>query len=85
MYRRNVIRTLKERWQVMSVDQKVALNLDDLSVDVFELADHQGLVVVESLTAGHGTIKVGASCDNCSCCCCCCFPNNDELVTATTC
>ena len=57
----------------MSVDQKVALNLDDLQLDVFELTD-QGMVV-ESLTAGHGTIKMSASCADdgqCSCCCCGC-------------
>jgi hypothetical protein len=36
----------------MSVDRRIALNLDDLPMDVFELAN-QGLEV-ESLTAGHG-------------------------------
>ncbi|MER6002922.1 thiomuracin/GE37468 family thiazolyl RiPP peptide [Nonomuraea angiospora] len=36
-------------------------------MDVFELADDG--VAVESLTAGHGTTEVGASC-NCSCCSC---------------
>ena len=69
VHAKDVVRALTERWQVMSVDQKVALHLDDLSVDVFELADQQG-VVVESLTAGHGTIKMGASVGDCSCCCC---------------
>jgi Thiopeptide-type bacteriocin precursor len=44
----------------MSVDQRVALDLDDLSMDVFELAD-QGLEV-ESLTAGHGMTEMAASC-----------------------
>jgi hypothetical protein len=55
----------------MSVDQRVALDLDDLSMDVFELAD-QGLEV-ESLTDGHGTTKMGTSCGSCiSMCSCCC-------------
>ena len=60
----------------MSVGQKVALDLDDLPMDVFELAN-QGLVV-ESLTAGHGATKMTASSGDgtCSCClscfCCCC-------------
>jgi hypothetical protein len=51
----------------MSVDQMVALDLDELPMDVFELAD-QGLVV-ESLTSGHGITKMAASCSVlCSCC-----------------
>jgi len=58
----------------MSVEQRVALDLEDLPMDVFELAS-QGLVV-ESLTAGHGLTAMAASCSNCSCCiscaCCCC-------------
>jgi hypothetical protein len=59
----------------MAVDQMVALNLDDLPMDVFELAD-QGMEV-ESLTAGHGMTQMAASCSpNSSCCCvscaCCC-------------
>jgi hypothetical protein len=55
----------------MSVDKRVALDLDDLPMDVFELAN-QGLVV-ESLTAGHGTTQMLASFGAilCSCCCCC--------------
>jgi hypothetical protein len=54
----------------MSVDQRVALDLDDLSMDVFELAD-QGLEV-ESLTDGHGTTKMGTSCALICVCSCCC-------------
>jgi hypothetical protein len=55
---------------VMSVDQRVALDLDDLPMDVFELVD-QGLRV-ESLTAGHGMIQMAASTVvSCSCFCCC--------------
>jgi hypothetical protein len=51
----------------MSVDQRVAVGLDDLPVDIFELAD-QGLVV-ESLTAGHGMTEMSGSCF-CSLSCC---------------
>jgi len=61
----------------MSVGQKVALDLNDLPMDVFELTG-QGLVV-ESLTAGHGTTQMGASCGQAeasSCCCLCCCWNN---------
>ena len=66
----------------MSVGQKVALDLNDLPMDVFELTG-QGLVV-ESLTAGHGTTKMGASQDGSgSCCCFCCCWHNDESETAT--
>jgi hypothetical protein len=58
----------------MSVDQRVAVDLDNLPIDVFELAD-QGLEV-ESLTAGHGITKMAASGPDGSCCivcfCCCC-------------
>jgi hypothetical protein len=53
----------------MGVGQSVALNLDDLPMDVFELAD-QGLAV-ESLTAGHGTTAPAATCCCCVSCCCC--------------
>jgi hypothetical protein len=54
----------------MSVDKRVALDLDDLPMDVFELAN-EGLMV-ESLTAGHGTTPMAASLPGyCSCCCCC--------------
>jgi hypothetical protein len=52
----------------MAVDTRVALNLDDLPMDVFELADH-GLLV-ESLTAEHGTTKMAASWGPCFCSCC---------------
>lgn len=49
------------------------LNLDDLPMDVFELAE--GGAAVESLTAGHGMPEVGASC-NCFCyICCSCSPS----------
>jgi hypothetical protein len=44
---------------VIGVDQRVALDLDELPMDVFELAN-QGLEV-ESLTAGHGTTQMAAS------------------------
>lgn len=52
----------------MAVDQKVALGLDDLPMDVFELAN-EGLVV-ESLTAGHGTTQMATSFGSCICSCC---------------
>jgi len=52
----------------MSVDERVSLDLDDLPMDVFELADH-GLVV-ESLTAGHGMTEMAASCCSCTLCSC---------------
>lgn len=53
----------------------LSLDLDDLPMDVFELAD-SGLGV-ESLTAGHGMTEVGASC-NCFCyiCCSCSTPSS---------
>jgi len=55
----------------MSVEQRVALDLNDLPMDVFELAE-EGLVV-ESLTAGHGMTPVSASpCCSTYCCSCCC-------------
>jgi hypothetical protein len=55
----------------MSVDQRIALDLDDLPIDVFELAN-QGLAV-ESLTTGHGITKMTASlCPVATSCCCCC-------------
>jgi hypothetical protein len=58
----------KKGFACMAVDQRVALDLDDLPMDVFELVD-QGLVV-ESLTADHYITKMGASCSVfCSCCC----------------
>ncbi|ADG87276.1 hypothetical protein TBS_27130 [Thermobispora bispora] len=44
------------------------MDLNDLPMDVFELADSG--VAVESLTAGHGMTEVGASC-NCFCYICC--------------
>jgi thiazolylpeptide-type bacteriocin precursor len=54
----------------MAISNKVAFDLNDLPMDVFELADRG--VAVESLTAGHGTMENGASClSGCSCCCCC--------------
>jgi hypothetical protein len=53
----------------MTVDTRVALDLDDLPMDVFELTD-QGLVV-ESLTAGHGmTSRHGPFFGCCICSCC---------------
>jgi hypothetical protein len=51
----------------MSVDKRVALDLDDLPMDVFELAD-QGLEV-ESLTGRHGMTGMGVFCV-CFCSCC---------------
>jgi hypothetical protein len=61
----------------MAVDQMVALDLDDLPIDLFELAD-QGLTV-ESLTAGHGTTEMVTLC---SCCCCLAYREHtrDELA-----
>jgi hypothetical protein len=49
----------------------MSIDLDDLPMDVFRLAD-QGLEV-KSLTAGHGMTEMGAS-SNCFCyiCCSCC-------------
>ncbi|MGV9377508.1 thiomuracin/GE37468 family thiazolyl RiPP peptide [Nonomuraea sp. NPDC003707] len=44
------------------------MDLSDLPMDVFELADDG--VAAESLTAGHGMTEVGASC-NCFCYICC--------------
>jgi hypothetical protein len=49
-------------------------DVEDLPIDVFELAD-SGLEV-ESLTSGHGMLENGASlcvcsCDYCSCDACC--------------
>ena len=52
----------------MNVETEVEFNLDELPMDVFELADN-GLAV-ESLTAGHGMTEVGGSC-NCFCYICC--------------
>jgi hypothetical protein len=60
----------QEKDAYMSVDQKVALGLDDLPMDVFELVD-QGLAV-ESLTVGHGVTEMAASSVVCSCACSCC-------------
>jgi len=55
----------------MSVDTRVALDLDDLPMDVFELTE-QGLAV-ESLSTGHGMHPVTVSaCSPCSACSCCC-------------
>ena len=57
----------------MAIDVRVALDLDDLPMDVFELTG-QGLAV-ESLTTGHGMPPVGGSlacfCSVCACSCCC--------------
>ncbi|GAB2914385.1 thiomuracin/GE37468 family thiazolyl RiPP peptide [Nonomuraea fastidiosa] len=44
------------------------MDLNDLPMDVFELAGDD--LAVESLTAGHGMTEVGASC-NCFCYICC--------------
>lgn len=52
----------------MDVSETFDLDVDDLPVDVFDLAD-TGLTV-ESLTAGHGMLENGASacaCSGCSC------------------
>ncbi|MBB4966648.1 thiomuracin/GE37468 family thiazolyl RiPP peptide [Saccharothrix violaceirubra] len=57
----------------MKNENGLGLNLDDLPLDVFDLAD--GDLSVESLTAGHGMPEVGASC-NCFCyICCSCSPS----------
>jgi hypothetical protein len=42
MYRRTLSTFSREGWPVISVDQTVALDLDELPMDVFELAD-QGI------------------------------------------
>ncbi len=42
--------------------------MNDLPMDVFEIADSD--LEVESLTAGHGMTEVGGSC-NCFCYICC--------------
>jgi hypothetical protein len=65
---------------MMSVDQRVALDLNDLSMDVFELAD-RGLAV-ESLTAGHGTIKWAPLALGKPAAAAAAPTNSDELVTA---
>ena len=44
------------------------IDVEDLPMDVFEVAD--GGLTVESLTAGHGMTEMGASC-NCFCYICC--------------
>ncbi|RVX44164.1 hypothetical protein EDD27_6887 [Nonomuraea polychroma] len=58
----------------MSVSQGLDFSLENLPVDVFDLAD-SGLTV-ESLTAGHGMAEIGASlCGSCTCsalCSCSC-------------
>ena len=59
--------------QLSEAPSSAALDLDDLPVDVFELADH-GLTV-ESLTAGHGMPELGASNCVCGSCCCCSEPS----------
>ena len=48
----------------MSIDMRVAFELDDLSLDDFEMTDY-GLEV-ESLTTGHGMPDMGGSCSSCS-------------------
>lgn len=55
----------------MSVSEKLDFDLDDLPMDVFDLAD-SGLNV-ESLTAGHGLPENGASCVTCGYCVTCAF------------
>jgi hypothetical protein len=49
----------------MSIDKKVALSLDSLPADVFDVVD--GAQLVESLTAGHGMTELGASCSPAEC------------------
>lgn len=56
----------------MSAGKQVALELSELPMDVFELAD-EGFMV-ESLTAGHGMAEMDASCCLCSITCSCCCP-----------
>lgn len=43
----------------MAVDKRIALDLEALPMDVFDVA---GGATVESLTAGHGMTEVAASC-----------------------
>jgi Thiopeptide-type bacteriocin precursor len=52
-------------------DQHVPHDLDDLPIDIFELADSG--FEIESLTAGHGMTEVGASCSCSAFCACACF------------
>ena len=52
----------------MNVSDKLEFDLDDLPIDVFDLAD-SGLTI-ESLTAGHGLLENGASYPASSCSCC---------------
>jgi thiazolylpeptide-type bacteriocin precursor len=56
--------------EIMAVEKKVALDLEDLPLDVFELADRAE--EVESLTGGHGLAETAASFPSCGCSCCCC-------------
>ena len=49
-----------------TVEKKISFDLDDLPVDVFDVAG-AGLTV-ESLTDGHGMTEVGASLPFCFCC-----------------
>jgi Thiopeptide-type bacteriocin precursor len=55
----------------MGIDARVALDLDDLPMDVLQLSDNG--IEVESLTAGHGMTEATAT-SNCFCyiCCSCC-------------
>jgi hypothetical protein len=58
---------------MMDVEKWVDSDLDDLPLDVFELAD-QGLAIraVESLTTGHGGTAAAVSCVCSACSCCFC-------------
>jgi hypothetical protein len=56
----------------MSVSKQFALDLAELPMDVFELADSGH--TVESLTAGHGMAELDASCCLCSIWCSCSCP-----------
>jgi hypothetical protein len=52
----------------MGNSQPTKLNLEDLPIDIFEVADI-GLSS-RSLTAGHGMTEVGASCQDAKSCSC---------------
>lgn len=69
----------------MDKDKRVAFELDDLPMDVFELAE-RGLTV-ESLTAGHGmTEGAGASQSQrtSSACLLCCEPSRHSDLRGDT-
>lgn len=70
----------------MDKDKRVAFELNDLPMDVFELAE-RGLTV-ESLTAGHGMTEVGAGASQnqrtSSACLLCCPPSRHSDLRGGT-